>query len=167
MTKRKFLLPKNMVRLFDYIEDPMNLALKLAKKCLEHDDVPVGCVILNNKNQLVGFGKNSVIKNKDATAHAEIEAIRLACLSLNSDKLFDTSLFVTLQPCVMCESAIFQSRINNIFFGAYQENSKEIHNYTKKKYFSEKHKFQFYGGFYEKQSSKLLKKFFEKKREKN
>ena len=97
MTKRKFLLPKNMVRLFDYIEDPMNLALKLAKKCLEHDDVPVGCVILNNKNQLVGFGKNSVIKNKDATAHAEIEAIRLACLSLNSDKLFDSSLFVTLK----------------------------------------------------------------------
>ena len=103
MTKRKFLLPKNMFRLFDYIEDPMNLALKLAKKCLEDDDVPVGCVISNNKNQLVGFGKNSVIKNKDATAHAEIEAIRFACNSLNSDKLFDTSLFVTLQPCVMCE----------------------------------------------------------------
>ena len=162
----KFLLQKKMIRLFDYIEDPMSLALKLAKKCLEYGDVPVGCVILNKKKQLIGCGMNSVMKNKDATAHAEMEAIRFACASLNSEKLFDTSLFVTLQPCVMCESAIFQSRITNIFFGAYQENYKKIHNYTKKKYFSENHKFQFYGGFYEQQSSKLLKSFFKKKREK-
>ena len=113
----------------------MSLALKLAKSCNDSDDVPVGCVIVNEDSKLISYARNSVVRNQDATAHAEILAIRFACNFLKSYRLSDYILYVTLEPCVMCEAAIHQSKIKKVFFGAYNQNFKQIQKNIKKNTF--------------------------------
>ena len=89
----------------------MNNAIKLALKSLKLNEVPVGCVIVDAEEKIIGFGYNSSIENNDPTAHAEIMAIRMACKKKKTHKLTGCSLYVTLQPCKMCEAAIYISGI--------------------------------------------------------
>ncbi len=133
----------------------MELAIKEAHNCLlEYNEIPVGCIVVDNKrDKILSITRNKVIINKDPTAHAEILAIREACKKINNYRLEDTSIFVTLEPCKMCMEAIKQARIKNIYFGTYS-NKKEIDN----------HKCNIFGGFYEEECSKILKDFFNKKR---
>ena len=127
----------------------MSLALELAKSCDDSNDVPVGCVIVNEDSKLISYARNSVVKNKDVTAHAEILAIRSACDFLKSYRLSDYILYVTLEPCAMCEAAIHQSKIQK--------------NIRKKYLFSQK-QYHYFGGFSEYQSLRLIKNFFKEKR---
>lgn len=96
----------------------MQKALELAREAAEHGDVPVGCVITDSGGNIIGTGRNRREEHCDATAHAEIEAIRQACAVKGDWRLDDCSLFVTLEPCPMCTGAIIQSRIPRIVFGA-------------------------------------------------
>mgnify|MGYP001241267814 CR=1 FL=1 len=147
-----------------YIKDPMALALDLAKSCKDTKDVPVGCVIVDDNSKLISCARNSVIRNNDATAHAEILAIKSACNFIKSHRLSDYILYVTLEPCIMCEAAIHQSRIKKVFFGAYNQNFKLIQKNTKKKYHLSFGGSQYFGGFSEDKSLKLIKTFFKEKR---
>ncbi len=149
---------------FQYIKDPMSLALKLAKSCKDTDDVPVGCVIVDLNSKLISYARNSVIRNNDVTAHAEILAIRSACNFLKSYRLSDYILYVTLEPCIMCEAAIHQSRIKKVFFGAYNQSFKQIQKNIKKKYYFSQKESQYFGGFSEDKSLKLIRSFFKEKR---
>ena len=142
----------------------MSLALELAKSCNDSNDVPVGCVIVNEDSKLISYARNSVIKNKDATAHAEILAIRSACDFLKSYRLSDCILYVTLEPCAMCEAAIHQSKIKKVFFGAYNQNFKQIQKNIRKKYLFSQKQSHYFGGFSEYQSLRLIKNFFKEKR---
>ena len=142
----------------------MSLALKLARSCDDTKDVPIGCVIVNKDSRLISCASNSVIKNSDATAHAEILAIRSACNFLKSYRLSECILYVTLEPCVMCEAAIHQSRIKKVFFGAYNQNFKQVQKNIKKKYLFSQKKSHYFGGFNENQSLRLIKNFFKEKR---
>ena len=151
---------------FEYIKDPMRLAIELAKKCKESNDVPVGCTIINEKGELIGSGYNSIIKDDDPIAHAEMLAIKNACSLVGTKNLSKSTMYVSLEPCVMCEAAIYQTKIQKVFFAAYNNSSKKIFNYTKKKYHSERKKFQYYGGFNQEDSEALLKRFFEDLRKK-
>ena len=94
----------------------------------------------------------------DPTAHAEILAIRKACKKLNLKKLNELSIYVTLEPCKMCEYAIYQAGIKKIFFGAYSEKNPLLH--KKINYHLEENGCQFYGGIEEEECSELLKNFF-------
>ena len=96
----------------------MHKALELAAEAAEHGDVPVGCVICDSQGNIIGRGRNRREERSDATAHAEIEAIRQACTSLGDWRLEGCTLYVTLEPCPMCTGAIIQSRIPRIVFGA-------------------------------------------------
>lgn len=145
---------------FKTLKNPMDFAVKIMKENNSIVDVPIGCVIVNNKNKLISFANNESISKKDPTAHAELTAIRRACSVLNSNFLENCSLYVTLEPCKMCQAAIFESRIQKVFFGAY--NYKNTFESQKKKYFFEKNNFQYYGGFSESECSKYLKSFFKK-----
>ena len=98
----------------------MREALKEAKKALQDDEVPIGAVIVCN-NKIVARGYNQVERLRDATAHAEIIAITSASNNLGSKYLTDCTLYVTLEPCVMCAGAIFWSQLGKMIFGAYDE----------------------------------------------
>lgn len=95
----------------------MRRAIELAHKAEAAGEVPVGALLVKN-DECVGQGYNLPISNCDPTAHAEIMAIRNAGENLNNYRLVDTTLYVTLEPCVMCMGAIQHARISRIVFGA-------------------------------------------------
>jgi tRNA(adenine34) deaminase len=100
--------------------DFMLEALALAREAGDEGEVPVGAVVVRN-GEIVGRGRNRREINKNATAHAEIEAIEAACRNLNGWRLWECDLFVTLEPCPMCAGAVINSRIKRLVFGAYDE----------------------------------------------
>ena len=95
----------------------MDAALELAKEAAADGEVPVGCVIVRN-GQIVGRGRNRRETGKTALGHAEIEAIAEACQNLGGWRLWDCTLYVTLEPCPMCAGAILNARIPRVVFGA-------------------------------------------------
>lgn len=98
-------------------KDYMARALELAAQAAEHGDVPVGCVIVKD-GKIVGEGRNRREEHGDATAHAELEAIRDACARLGSWRLHGCTLYVTLEPCPMCAGGILSARIPELYYGA-------------------------------------------------
>ena len=99
-------------------EEYMALALVLAREAAEKGEVPVGCVIADAGGHIIGRGRNRREETGDATAHAEVEAIREACAALCDWRLEGCALYVTLEPCPMCTGAIINSRIPTLVFGA-------------------------------------------------
>ncbi len=95
----------------------MRLALREVERALEHDDVPVGAVLVRG-GEVIGAGHNERELRKDPTAHAELIAIREGARALGSWRLLDTVLYVTLEPCAMCAGAIVLGRIPRVVFGA-------------------------------------------------
>ncbi len=98
----------------------MNQAFILAKRAFEHDDVPIGAVIVRD-GKIIARGENRVQKSKNPTLHAEIVAINKACKKLGQKFLDDCDIYVTLEPCSMCATAISFARIKNIYFAATDE----------------------------------------------
>ena len=97
----------------------MELAIEQARAALATDDVPVGAVVVDAAGAVIGTGRNNRVAVADPLAHAEIVAIRSAARALGHYRLDDTTLVVTLEPCLMCIGAIMQSRVGRVVFGAY------------------------------------------------
>ena len=97
--------------------DYMLAALELAKEAAAEGEVPVGCVITRN-GEIVGRGRNRREKGKNALCHAELEAINEACTTLGGWRLWECTLYVTLEPCPMCAGAIINARIPRVVYGA-------------------------------------------------
>ena len=97
--------------------DFMREALSLARKAAEMGEVPVGCVIVRGQ-EIVGRGYNRRETDKSALAHAEIQAIDQACRTLGGWRLWECTLYVTLEPCAMCAGAILNARIPRVVYGA-------------------------------------------------
>ena len=95
----------------------MEEALALAREAADAGEVPVGCVIVR-KGEIVGRGRNRREEGKSALAHAEIEAISQACANLGGWRLWECTLYVTLEPCPMCAGAIINARIPRVVYGA-------------------------------------------------
>ena len=95
----------------------MGEALALAREAAAEGEVPVGCVIVRD-NEIVGRGRNRREQDKTALAHAEIEAISEACRNLGGWRLWECTLYVTLEPCAMCAGAILNARIRRVVYGA-------------------------------------------------
>ena len=95
----------------------MDEALALAREAAAEGEVPVGCVIVRG-SEIVGRGRNRREKDKSALAHAEIEAIAEACRNLGGWRLWECTLYVTLEPCSMCAGAILNARIPRVVYGA-------------------------------------------------
>lgn len=146
----------------------MNQAFLLAKKAQSHDDVPIGAVIVKD-GKIVARGENRVQKSKNPTLHAEIVAINKACKKLNSKFLDGCDIYVTLEPCGMCATAISFARIENVYFAAIDEKGGGI-TANAKIYESDKHLWKpnvIQMPEYAKESAILLKDFFAKMRKKN
>lgn len=95
----------------------MDQAIALAKEAAQEGEVPVGAVVVLG-DKIVGTGRNRREKNKNALAHAEIEAINEACRTLGGWRLWQCDMYVTLEPCPMCTGAIINSRIKRLIYGA-------------------------------------------------
>ena len=95
----------------------MDEALALARQSAEEGEVPVGCVIVR-KGEIVGRGRNRREQVRNALSHAEVEAINDACRNLGGWRLWECTLYVTLEPCPMCAGAIVNARIPRVVFGA-------------------------------------------------
>ncbi len=98
-------------------EQFMRLAIELAEQAERQGEVPVGAVLVRD-NQVIARGWNQSITQHDATAHAEMQALREAGQIIENYRLLDTTLYVTLEPCPMCAGALLHSRVKRIVFGA-------------------------------------------------
>jgi tRNA(adenine34) deaminase len=109
----------------------MKMALREAEKALEENEVPVGCVVIS-QNKVIGKGHNLTETLTDVTAHAEMQAITAASGYLGAKYLDECTLYVTLEPCVMCAGAIFWSQLGTLVYGAsdkkrgYTQTGKEL-----------------------------------------
>ena len=150
-------------------QEYMQKALDLAIISSQQDEIPVGCLIVNsNTGEIIASTHNLSQHSEDATAHAEILAIREACKRLKQNRLWDLDMYVTLEPCTMCSAAISFARIKNLYFGAYDEKGGAVINGVK--FYEQKtchHKPNVIGGILEEQCSQLLKDFFKNKRHKD
>lgn len=98
--------------------DYMQRALALARRAAAQGEVPVGALVVRG-NEIIGEGANCPIGQHDPTAHAEVEALRAAGRALGDYRLTGSTLYVTLEPCIMCASAIVHARIGRVVFGAW------------------------------------------------
>jgi tRNA(adenine34) deaminase len=98
-------------------ESYMRLALREAEAALDHDDVPIGCVVVRD-GEVLGAGHNERELRNDPTAHAEVLALREASQATGSWRLLDTVLYVTLEPCAMCAGAIVLARVPRVVYAA-------------------------------------------------
>ena len=145
-------------------EEYMSIALDLAREAGEKGDVPVGCIIVSPDGEIIGRGRNRREQNCDATAHAEVEAIREANKALGTWRLHGCSMYVTLEPCPMCAGAIINSRITKLFYGSREDNSGScgsVINLFMERY---GHSPQIVGGIMDAECKSVLKEFFEKLR---
>jgi tRNA(adenine34) deaminase len=94
----------------------MRLAMTEAERALEHDDVPIGAVVVRD-GEVIGAGRNERELDQDPTAHAEILALRAAARALGHWRVLDSTLYVTLEPCAMCAGAIVLARVPRVVFG--------------------------------------------------
>lgn len=143
----------------------MREALRLAEQSAAEGEVPVGAVVVAD-GKIVGTGRNRREKDKNALAHAELEAINEACRTLGGWRLWQCDMYVTLEPCPMCTGAIINSRIKRIVYGAkdYKAGSCEsVINLFDLPY---NHKPQVISGFMQDECSKILTDFFKELRNK-
>lgn len=143
--------------------DYMAFALELAKQAKEAGDVPVGCVIVRD-GEIVGLGRNRREENGDATAHAELEAIRDACKRLGAWRLHGCSLYVTLEPCPMCAGGIINARIEQVHYGAKDARGGACGSVLNLFEEGFHHRPRIYQGPLERECAEILTGFFEKLR---
>lgn len=156
------------MRIYNFEEDApavnadeiyMKEALKLAQKAYEEDEVPIGAIIVS-QGKIIGKGYNLTERLNDVTAHAEMQAFTAAANFMGGKYLKDCTLYVTVEPCVMCAGASYWTQIPRIVYGAKDEkrgyqvfNPKIIHPKT-----------QIIGGVLEQECGELMKRFFKSKR---
>jgi tRNA(adenine34) deaminase len=141
----------------------MEQALAEAEKSLKKKEVPVGAVLVSG-NKILSRGHNEPILRNDPTAHAEISAIRKACLKKGNYRLPECELYVTLEPCAMCLSAVIQARVKRLVFGAYDPKAGAVESMMKFPVEKTNHRFEIKGGVLASECGKILKDFFQKKR---
>lgn len=136
----------------------MKAALKCAQTALSEGEVPIGAVVVLN-GKIISRGHNRRTKKQIATAHAEIEAIEKACKKLNSWRIPECELYVTLEPCPMCMGAMLNARIKKVYFGAYEAKGRSLTNEIAQANLLN-HKIEVEGGVMEEECAHVLSTFF-------
>jgi len=144
----------------------MKIAFKEAKKAFDKGEVPIGAVIIKN-GEVISKAHNLRETKKNALCHAEITAIERACKKLSGWRLCDCEIYVTLEPCHMCMGAIIQSKIKNVYFGAYDKKCGAAFSIDEVwKNVKLCHKTNCVGGIMEDECSEIIKNFFKELRHK-
>ncbi|NOV31455.1 tRNA adenosine(34) deaminase TadA [Methylomonas sp. ZR1] len=146
-------------------EEWLRHAIRLAQRAEDQGEVPVGAVLVLD-NVCVAEGWNQPIQQNDPTAHAEIVALRKAGAALNNYRLIDTTLYVTLEPCVMCMGAIAHARVKRLVFGAYDPKRGAVcHALQLSDAAFLNHRVEWTGGILEADCAELLSDFFKARRQ--
>ncbi|WP_035366124.1 tRNA adenosine(34) deaminase TadA [Acinetobacter calcoaceticus] len=144
----------------------MQLAYEQAELAAQQGEIPVGAVVVS-QNRMIGSGYNAPISLLDPTAHAEIQAIRAACLSLDNYRLpEDATLYVTLEPCTMCVGALVHARIKHVVFGTTEPKAGSLvsaRQLLQHGYYN--HRFTFEQGCLQEKCAQQLSLFFKQRRE--
>jgi len=164
MKEEVFQTPDFLGQKTNSTEQAMALALALARQAASEGEVPVGCVITDEQGLVLGTGRNRREQDHDATAHAEIAAIRQACGTLGNWRLTDCRLYVTLEPCPMCAGAIINARVSRLYYGAKEAHSGSCGSIINLFMESYGHEPRIEGGILEEECAGLLRSFFEQKR---
>ncbi|QJC35537.1 tRNA adenosine(34) deaminase TadA [Enterobacteriaceae endosymbiont of Donacia sparganii] len=144
----------------------MKYALYFAKLAKNAGEIPVGAIIIKN-NKIISYGVNSSIKTNDPTAHAEIIALRKAGKYLKNYRLINTTMYVTLEPCLMCAGAIIISRIPRLVFSTYNKKYNEIGSFIDLLgIYNINYKITINSGILIKECTYIIKNFFSLKRKK-
>lgn len=150
--------------LMDKHQKFMARAFMLAEQAYEHDEIPVGAIVVY-KDRIIGKGYNQVEMLNDPTAHAEMLAISAACETITEKYLSECTLYVTLEPCPMCAGAAVWSKLGRLVFGAQDARSGgcgSVFNIVENKKLN--HQVEVIQGIMESESEFLLKEFFKQKR---
>lgn len=142
----------------------MDMALAEARNAADAGEVPVGCVLVRGTEVLARTG-NRTLMDRDPTAHAEMLAIRQAAQILQTERLTDCDLYVTLEPCAMCAAAMSFARIRRVYYGAADPKGGAVDNGVR--FFNSPtchHRPEVYGGIGESEAGALLKNFFVERR---
>lgn len=142
----------------------MRHAIRLAQRAEQQGEVPVGAVIVKD-DQCIAEGWNIPITSHDPTAHAEVVALRSAGIQVENYRLTDATLYVTLEPCVMCIGAMSHARIKRLVFGAYDPKRGAVCNalsLTDASFLN--HRISWDGGVLETECSEMLRDFFKARR---
>ncbi len=145
--------------------DFMLKAISLAREAAAEGEVPVGCVIVRD-GEIIATGRNRREKGKNALYHAEIEAIDNACRILGGWRLPRCEMYVTLEPCPMCAGAIINSRIEKVYFGAYDKKAGSVRSLIRLFDIPYNHRPEVAGGIMEEECARLLSEFFSELRKK-
>jgi tRNA(adenine34) deaminase len=150
-----------------YFDDEwfMDAALKMAEKAYSKGEVPVGAVVVNQEGKIISEGHNLKESNFDPTGHAEIIAIKKAAAEISSWRLSGCTIYVTLEPCLMCLASMTQSRVDRVVFGAFDPKGGAFslgYHFNKDKRLN--HKFKVSGGLLHYKCSKVLSNFFKERR---
>ena len=143
----------------------MNEAIRLAKEAANEGEVPVGCVIVRN-GVIIGKGRNRREKDKNALAHAEIEAINEACGTLGGWRLTDCTMYVTLEPCPMCAGAIINARIENAVIALPDSKSGALGSVINFNTYPLNHKVHLTYGVMQDEAREIMQEFFANLRQK-
>ncbi len=145
----------------------MKKAIELARLAAQAGEIPVGAVVVRRRDgEIVGEGFNRRESDKNPVAHAEIIAIENAAKNLGGWRLSGCDLYVTLEPCPMCAGAIINSRLDRLFFGAYDKKAGSVYSVVELFSLPYNHRPEIYAGIMKDECSSLLSEFFKNLREK-
>ena len=145
----------------------MEIALQEAKKAGQIGEVPVGAIIVSEIEEILAAAHNQTIKRVDPTAHAEILALRTAALEVNNYRLLNTTLYVSVEPCIMCMGAIIHARVARVVFGAWDRKwggAGSLYDFSEDARLN--HCPEITGGIREEQCREMMQNFFRNKRKK-
>lgn len=142
----------------------MGFALEEARRAKDEEEVPIGAVVVID-NQIAGIGHNQPIRLNDPTAHAEMQAIRMAAGRIGNYRLTDATLYVTIEPCAMCAGAIVNTRIKRLVYGAQELRAGAVDSiFQICTNSSLNHKVEVTSGIRAEECRNLMQSFFRKKR---
>ncbi|WP_245944329.1 tRNA adenosine(34) deaminase TadA [Marinospirillum perlucidum] len=143
----------------------MHRALELAQEAARLGEVPVGAVVVDREGKIIGRGFNACISEQDASAHAEVQAIRAAGKTVGNYRLNGCSLYVTLEPCTQCIGTLIHARIDKLYYGAKEPRTgavASVCNLPAQPWFN--HRLEVEGGLLKSACKKLLDDFFQARR---
>ncbi len=143
----------------------MELALDEAKKAGQIGEVPIGAILVAENGEVLSAAHNQTITQSDPTAHAEIWALREAAIKINNYRLLNTSLFVTIEPCMMCMGALVHARVKRVIYGANDPKwgaGGSLYNFSEDCRLN--HRLEIINGVREEECRELMQVFFRAKR---
>ena len=150
--------------LFASDEQFMIRALELAAHAEQRGEIPIGAVVVQN-DQIIGEGCNASISEQDPTAHAEVAALRAAARTVANYRLVESTLFVTIEPCMMCAGALLHARITRLVYGAAEPKAGAVNTHPLLNFDWQNHGISILGGVLEHECRDLMSNFFKRKRE--